>query len=704
MNDPVKKQSYKFGFSDPDVSVFRADKGLSTRVVEQISHAKSEPGWMREFRLRSLEVFEKKPVPPWGADLSGIDFDEIFYYVRPSDHPVRSWEDVPQSIRDTYERIGVPQAERKFLAGVKAQYDSEVIYGSLREELSKQGIVFLSMDEALVKHPEIVKEYFGTLIPPADNKFAALNSAVWSGGSFVYIPAGVKVDLPLQAYFRINAQNMGQFERTLIVAEEGSFVHYVEGCFTKGTLITSNPEYKPIEEVRKGDRVLTHNGGYKTVYHTQVRPYSGDLYSLEFYGDSSQKLEATEEHPFLTAPRERRNERNRDFELGWKPVRDLQRMDYLAMPINKVVKSFPSHQFEIVMGGGRWRKPQKIKKEVKLSPEFFRLAGYYLAEGSISSGYYLNFSFSSHERDYIDDVKGLVKSVFGTDRFHESVHKKNSGISVVIRSAELARIFSQFGTSSSTKKIPNWMMVEDPKRQKELIVGLFRGDGNYYNRKHRHGRKELFRISSTSPVLIRQSRDILLRLGVVGFINKRDRSKEGRQAMYTLGVGGEFMVPFGDLVGVPIEAEINGHKRATLFAIDDEYAYFPIKKIVRRKVKSLPVYNFSVRGDESYLVSGVAAHNCTAPNYTTNSLHAAVVEIIVKKGARVRYTTIQNWSKNVYNLVTKRAWVGEDAVMEWVDGNLGSRVTMKYPSVYLMGKGARGEVLSLAYAEEGQHQ
>jgi Fe-S cluster assembly protein SufB len=315
---------YRYGFSYPEEYVFKSQKGLSAKVVEEISSSKSEPDWMRKIRLDSLKIFDKKSMPSWGADLSAIDFDSIYYYIRPQDKVAKDWKDVPDSVKKTYERLGVPQAERKFLAGVKAQYDSEVIYGSLREELAKQGIVFLSMDEGLAKYPEIVKEYFGTIIPPADNKFAALNSAVWSGGSFVYVPAGVKVELPLQAYFRINAQNFGQFERTLIIAEEGSFVHYVEGC--------------------------------------------------------------------------------------------------------------------------------------------------------------------------------------------------------------------------------------------------------------------------------------------------------------------------------------------------------------------------------------------TAPAYTSNSLHAAVVEIIVKKGARVRYTTVQNWSRNVYNLVTKRAWVGEDGVMEWVDGNLGSRATMKYPSVYLMGKGARGEVLSLAYADTGQHQ
>uniref|UniRef100_A0A831YZV3 Fe-S cluster assembly protein SufB n=1 Tax=candidate division WWE3 bacterium TaxID=2053526 RepID=A0A831YZV3_UNCKA len=319
-----RRGQYRFGFSDPERYVFKSSRGLTRSVVEQISHIKGEPEWMRDFRLSSLAIFESKKMPDWGADISGIDFGRIYYYLRPAEKQEKSWDRVPAEIRRTYDRLGVPQAERKFLAGVKAQYDSEVIYGSLHQDLARRGVLFMGMDEALAKHPDLVKEYFGTLVPPRDNKFAALNSSVWSGGSFVYVPQGVQVEMPLQAYFRINAKNIGQFERTLIIAEEGSFVHYVEGC--------------------------------------------------------------------------------------------------------------------------------------------------------------------------------------------------------------------------------------------------------------------------------------------------------------------------------------------------------------------------------------------TAPVYTTDSLHSAVVEIIVKRGARVRYTTIQNWSRNVYNLVTKRAWVGEEGIMEWIDGNLGSKVTMKYPSVYLMGKGARGEVLSLAYADSGQHQ
>jgi Fe-S cluster assembly protein SufB len=317
-------KGYRFGWHDPDHSVFQPKKGLTAAVVEEISNLKGEPDWMRKYRLKALKHFESRPMPWWGADLSDIHFDDIYYFIRSTEKQAKTWEDLPADIRGTWDKLGIPEAEKKYLGGVSAQYESEVVYHKIKKELDDIGVLFTDMDSGLRDHPDIVKEYFGTLIPSNDNKFAALNSAVWSGGSFIYVPPGVHVDIPLQAYFRINAQNMGQFERTLIIADEGSYVHYVEGC--------------------------------------------------------------------------------------------------------------------------------------------------------------------------------------------------------------------------------------------------------------------------------------------------------------------------------------------------------------------------------------------SAPVYTTDSLHSAVVEIIVKRGARVRYTTIQNWSSNVYNLVTKRAAAYEDAVMEWVDGNIGSKVTMKYPSIYLMGKGARGEVLSVAFAGRGQHQ
>ena len=319
------KDEYKYGFRDSEANYsFKSGKGLNREIVEQISEMKNEPRWMRDLRLKALEVFWQKSVPQWGGELNELNFQDIHYYMKAADRQGKTWDDVPSEIKNTFDKLGIPDAERKFLAGVGAQYESEVVYHSLREDLQKKGVIFVDTDTALREHEDLVREYYATVIPIHDNKFAALNSAVWSGGSFVYIPAGVKIDVPLQAYFRINAESMGQFERTLIIVEEGAQVHYVEGC--------------------------------------------------------------------------------------------------------------------------------------------------------------------------------------------------------------------------------------------------------------------------------------------------------------------------------------------------------------------------------------------TAPMYTTESLHSAVVEIVVKKGGRCRYTTIQNWANNIYNLVTKRAIAGEDALMEWVDGNLGSRLTMKYPSVYLMGKGARGEVLSIAFAGKGQHQ
>lgn len=221
---------YKYGFSMPEVSVKKTGKGLTEDVVKEISETKEEPRWMRDFRLKSLRLFNEKPMPEWGGDLSEIDFDEITYYLKATDEQKQTWDELPQEIKDTYDKIGVPEAERKFLAGVSAQYESEVVYESINAELEKKGVIFCDMDTAVKKYPEIVQEYFGKLIPAADNKFAALNSATWSGGSFVYVPRGVKVGLPLQAYFRINAESFGQFERTLIIAEEGSDVHYIEGC------------------------------------------------------------------------------------------------------------------------------------------------------------------------------------------------------------------------------------------------------------------------------------------------------------------------------------------------------------------------------------------------------------------------------------------------------------------------------------------
>jgi Fe-S cluster assembly protein SufB len=260
---------YKYGFRDPETYVFKSRKGLDREIVEQISAMKGEPKWMLEFRLKALDHFMKRPMPTWGGDLSNLNLDDIYYYVKPAESEGRSWDDVPETIKNTFDRLGIPEAERKFLAGVGAQYESEMVYHRVQEHLEKQGVIFVSIEDGLRQHPDLFREYFGTVIPIEDNKFAALNSAVWSGGSFIYVPPGVKIDLPLQAYFRLNVANIGQFERTLIIADEGAQIHYVEGC--TAPIYSTDSFHSGVIEivVKKNARVR-----YTTIQNWSVNVYN----------------------------------------------------------------------------------------------------------------------------------------------------------------------------------------------------------------------------------------------------------------------------------------------------------------------------------------------------------------------------------------------------------------------------------------------
>jgi Fe-S cluster assembly protein SufB len=261
----------KYDFKDStEMYVHLSKKGLSKDTVIEISKMKNEPQWMLDFRLRSYEIFMQKPMPTWGGDLSNIDFQNIYYYAKASDKTEKNWDDVPDNVKKTFDKLGIPEAEKKFLAGVGAQYESEVVYHSLREDLAKQGVLFLDTDQALIDHPEIFKKYFGKIIPPEDNKFAALNSAVWSGGSFIYVPPGVHIDMPLQAYFRINAENIGQFERTLIIVDEGAEVHYIEGC-TAPVYSSESLHSAVVELVAHKDAKLRY---------TTIQNWSSDVYNL----------------------------------------------------------------------------------------------------------------------------------------------------------------------------------------------------------------------------------------------------------------------------------------------------------------------------------------------------------------------------------------------------------------------------------------
>jgi Fe-S cluster assembly protein SufB len=261
---------YKYGFHDKDVSIFRSKRGLTREIVETISNMKEEPQWMLDYRLKSLEIFYSKPMPQWGGDMASLNFDEITYYVKPSEATETSWDEVPEEIKRTFDKLGIPEAEQKYLSGVSAQYESEVVYHSMKQELTDLGIIFKDTGAALRENEELFKKHWATVIPNSDNKFSALNSAVWSGGSFIYVPPGVKVETPLQAYFRINSENMGQFERTLIIVDEGASVHYVEGC-TAPVYTTNSLHSAVVEIIIKKDAYCRY---------TTIQNWANNVYNL----------------------------------------------------------------------------------------------------------------------------------------------------------------------------------------------------------------------------------------------------------------------------------------------------------------------------------------------------------------------------------------------------------------------------------------
>jgi Fe-S cluster assembly protein SufB len=699
--DVVKqiREEYQYGFSNPDEAeayFFKSPRGLSHATVEAIAEHKNEPDWMRKFRHKSLDYFLARPLPMWGGDLTQIDFDNIYYYIKPTEKQASSWEELPPDIKDTWDKLGIPEAEKKYLAGVGAQYESEVVYHKLQEDLTKQGVIFLDMDSGLREHEDLVKQYFGTIIPQNDNKFAALNSAVWSGGSFIYVPPGVRVEMPLQAYFRINAENMGQFERTLIIVDEGAYVHYVEGCHLAGSMVRVRDGEKPIEGVEVGDEVLTHKGRFRSVRDTMQRRFEGPIFRITFAGEGYRSLAVTPRHPFLVAKRERPREHNRSFHSEWTEAWELRPGDYLALPTTIDPGNLPVEvsTADVTIGRGRHAAVAE-RVEVALSPEMCRVMGLYVGEGTVSANTsYLIFDSAGDEQEARELVRGAIKEAFDLEPW-EHEYDGRDGRSLRFSSVRAARFFAQtFGRVTDELRIPDWVFALDDERRAAFVRGLFDAEGSYDEK------LGLYRISQTNRDVAQHLRELLLSLGIRASLSRSERP-EPRRAMWQVAI----CKIDNDLFEVEIlerEAAAPRSRKADV-VIAGGYCWMPIRSIEQIQA-NCTVYNLSVEDDESYVCEGVASHNCTAPIYSTDSLHSAVVEIIVKKDARCRYTTIQNWSNNVYNLVTKRAVAYEGATMEWVDGNLGSKLTMKYPSIWLLGERAHGEVLSIAFAGNGQHQ
>jgi Fe-S cluster assembly protein SufB len=672
---------YDFKYST-DKYIYIGKPGLSREVVSEISHLKGEPDWMRTFRLEAYDVFMKKPLPMWGADLTKINFDEIVYYARPTDRPARSWDDVPEDIKKTFDRLGIPEAERKFLAGVGAQYDSETVYHSLRKDLEKKGVIFLGMDEGLKEYPEIVKQYFGTVIPKEDNKFAALNSAAWSGGSFVYVPKGVQVDIPLQAYFRINASNMGQFERTLIIAEEGSKVHYIEGCLPGGEQVSLGDRWTNIERLKPGDFVVASDGRKAKVRAVMIRPYRGEMLTIRPISPYN-AFQLTPEHPVLAVRRTsvlaKRKPRN-----GWMLEVDTKKL------LTTEPKYVPAGELTV----GDFLVFPKVQAEgynQKYTPELLKLLGYYLAEGSAFVHKTLNvpvvsFTFGAGETEIVAEVCSLITQVTGKRAYVTELKGKHA-VNVIVHSRELMELcLTSCGKGAASKRLSDELMALPPEQIEPLLMAYFLGDGNVCDK----GNSVMHRAATTSETLAQQLQELLARKGIFASIQVRQGGDD---------VINDTRIHRRDQYIVVYTSD----KRWSEIRETDTYFLVPIKVIERAPYDGF-VFNLDVEGPNAYLVRGFAVHNCTAPVYSRESLHSAVVELIAKPGAHLRYTTLQNWSNDVYNLVTKRSIAYEGATVEWVDANIGSRVTMKYPSVYMMGKGARADILSVAYAGKGQHQ
>ncbi|MGA9761610.1 MAG: Fe-S cluster assembly protein SufB [Gaiellaceae bacterium] len=688
-------RDYKYGFHTTDEPTFSTGRGLTREVVETISAQKKEPAWMLERRLEAYEHFLTRPVPDWGGDLSAIDFDSIFYYVKPTESEAASWEELPPDIKNTWDRLGIPEAEKKYLAGVGAQYESEVVYHKLQEELVRQGVVFLGMDVGLRDHEEIVREHFGKIVPFRDNKFAALNTAVWSGGSFIYVPPGVKVEMPLQAYFRINAENMGQFERTLIVVDEGAFVHYVEGCGLAGSMVRVRGGEKPIEEIEIGEEVLTHRGRFRRVRDTMQRHFEGPIFRITFAGESYRSLAVTPRHPLLVSKRVREREHNSEFRSEWKEAWELEPGDYLAVPASIETEAAPIVLGEEIMVGRGRHAPVAERVEVALSIPMCRVMGLYVGEGTVSANTsYLIFDSAEYEEDARELVRGVISDTFGIEPW-DYAYAGRKGRSLRYSSVRAARFFAQtFGRTTEELCVPEWMFGLPDEHRAAFVRGLYDGEG------HHAETSDLYRINQTNREVAQRLRELLLSLGIRASLSRSDRP-EPRRAMWQVAICKADNPIFEHRVLWQPDREPTAKKADVVLA--DGYCWMPIRS-VEHMPASCTVYNLSVEDDESYVMEGAVSHNCTAPIYSSDSLHAAVVEIIVKPGGRCRYTTIQNWSTNVYNLVTKRAVAQENATVEWVDGNLGSKLTMKYPAIWLTGEGAHGEVLSIAFAGPGQHQ
>lgn len=640
---------------------YQTRRGLGEDIVREISAVKGEPQWMLDFRLKALDTFMKLPMPTWGADLGLLNFEEFYYFMRSTERKARTWEEVPGAIKDTFERLGIPEAERRYLAGVETQMDSEAVYSSLKAEWEQHGIIFVDMDTAVREYPDLVREHISTVVPIGDNKFAALNSAFWSGGSFVYVPQGVNVEIPLQAYFRINAQNLGQFERTIIIADEGSNVHYIEGCtapqystwalhtgvieifvkkgaharyttiqnwsrnvynlvtqravveeegsmtwvdgnlgcLTGDAMVLLAGGVKPISEVEPGEWVYAVNADLEWGrYPVVAKKCNGPQLVFRLQTENYRTLRATANHPFLTLTSERNT-----FALTWKRLDQLQVNDWIA-----ISGDLPDDGVERHFGFTSQRGVKKLNFPPVSSEDLLWLLGIYIGDGYMDTErvyFAVPPADKAHPR-----LLQVLKNLFGVDYTIR-------GSVIRINSVQLCDWFKYLGFegTASEKRIPRWIYTLPRSQRFAFIQGYIDADG-YRRENHKN-----ISITSVNQVLLEEVKQLALSCG----LDARKISRWTRREKKPLGIEEKeythYFLYFGE------------HK-------SDHAVYF-------RRVTAIEAcgtedtWDLEISGAHNFVANGIIVHN--------------------------------------------------------------SGITMKYPAVVLRGPRARGEVLSIAFAGDGQH-
>ena len=685
------RRDYQHGFVT-DIEADSAPPGLDEEIIAFISRKKEEPEWLLEWRLKAYRNWQRmqdptrrKPSERWAmVDYPEIDYQAISYYSAPKQKPqLESLDEVDPELLATYEKLGIPLEEQKMLAGVAvdAVFDSVSVATTFKDKLAELGIIFCSFTEAVHNHPELVRKYLGSVVPANDNYFAALNSAVFTDGSFVYIPKGVRCPMELSTYFRINAANTGQFERTLVIADEGAYVSYLEGCLPAWEEVSCGDRLRNVRDIAVSDTVLNEEGEEASVGKIMRRRFRGDLIEITPRSPGN-RFHVTPEHPVLTIQRERVRSSLREAgrwpdidrkkldaaEPAYVPAGDLRAGDLLVFPVNQVECDDPA-----------------------LSDDFLRLLGYYVAEGCVThfnGCKAVEFSLGAHETGSIEEVRELINRVTGKSPSVTRDAKRN-GVYVVVYSNELWDLLHEHGGRyAAGKRFSKAVMDLPAARQKLAIDTYYLGDGSV----SRDGRITRVRAATVSRELAFQLQEMLSRQGIFAYINVRDAFDETMKDGRTIHHRKRYVIYY------------TRNARSQRAFPRDGCFLVPVTAIERQPHEGF-VYNLETRTDpHSYLVKGFAVHNCTAPMRDENQLHAAVVELVALEEAQIKYSTIQNWYPGdgegrggIYNFVTKRgACRGRASKISWTQVETGSAITWKYPSCILQGDDSVGEFYSVA--------